>query len=121
MMRTLFVVLALSPVALGAQTETTAAQQQSARYGHTTAVPAAIAMRRGGAILLDGKLDESAWRNAQPISDFTQFDPDEGKPASQRAADSAFGDLQLWRDRGALYAARPDNIFLIKASWWTPM
>jgi hypothetical protein len=35
-----------------------------------------------------------------------------------RFADTAFGDLQLWRDRDALYAARPDNVFLIKASWW---
>jgi hypothetical protein len=82
--RTLFVFLALSPVALGAQRETTSAQQQSARYGHTTAVPSAIAQHRNGAILLDGKLDEPAWRAAEPITDFTQFDPDEGKPASQR-------------------------------------
>jgi hypothetical protein len=35
-----------------------------------------------------------------------------------RFADSAFGDLDLQRDRSALFAARPDNIFLVKASWW---
>jgi hypothetical protein len=30
----------------------------------------------------------------------------------------AFGDLDLPRDRSALLAVRPDNIFLVKASWW---
>jgi hypothetical protein len=38
-----------------------------------------------------------------------------------RAADTAFGNLELARDRDALYASQPDNIFLIKASWWLPM
>ena len=37
-----------------------------------------------------------------------------------RAADAPFGDLDLARDRSALFAARPDNIFLVKASWWLP-
>ncbi len=35
-----------------------------------------------------------------------------------RSADAAFGDLDFTRDRTALLAARPDNIFLVKASWW---
>ncbi|HMA25549.1 MAG TPA: hypothetical protein VKP00_16170, partial [Gemmatimonadaceae bacterium] len=35
-----------------------------------------------------------------------------------RFADAAFGDLDLQRDRTALMAAHPDNIFLVKASWW---
>jgi Domain of unknown function (DUF5916)/Carbohydrate family 9 binding domain-like len=35
-----------------------------------------------------------------------------------RSADAAFGTLDLVRDRAALLAARPDNIFLVKASWW---
>ena len=38
-----------------------------------------------------------------------------------RAADTTFGNLELSRDRDALYATRPDNILLIKASWWLPM
>jgi len=37
-----------------------------------------------------------------------------------RLADSGFGDLQFDRDRSALFAARPANIFLVKASWWLP-
>jgi hypothetical protein len=35
-----------------------------------------------------------------------------------RFADAAFGDMELERDRSALLAARPNNIFLVKASWW---
>jgi hypothetical protein len=35
-----------------------------------------------------------------------------------RSADAGFGTLALVRDRDALLAARPDNIFLVKASWW---
>jgi hypothetical protein len=37
-----------------------------------------------------------------------------------RLGDSAFGDLSFPRDRIALLAARPDNIFLVKISWWLP-
>jgi hypothetical protein len=38
-----------------------------------------------------------------------------------RAAGASFGDLDLHRDTDAILASRPDNIFLIKASWWLPM
>lgn len=37
-----------------------------------------------------------------------------------RSAGADFGDLEFTRDREALLAARPDNIFLVKASWWIP-
>jgi hypothetical protein len=38
-----------------------------------------------------------------------------------RFTESPFGDLQFGRDRAALFSTRPDNIFLVKASWWLPM
>ena len=31
---------------------------------------------------------------------------------------SPFGNLEFTRDREALFAAPPDNVFLVKASWW---
>jgi hypothetical protein len=37
-----------------------------------------------------------------------------------RAAGASFGDVQFWRDSDAMFTSRPDNIFLIKASWWLP-
>jgi hypothetical protein len=37
-----------------------------------------------------------------------------------RFAQSKFGDLDFGRDRGLLADTRPDNIFLVKASYWLP-
>lgn len=36
----------------------------------------------GGAVRVDGRLDEAAWRTAVPISDFVQKEPQEGAAAS---------------------------------------
>jgi hypothetical protein len=46
--------------------------------------PTAIAARRTGSIQIDGRLDESAWQAATPITEFRQNDPHEGQPASER-------------------------------------
>ena len=46
--------------------------------------PTAIAAQRTGSIQIDGRLDESAWQAATPVTDFRQFDPNEGQPASER-------------------------------------
>ena len=51
---------------------------------HAIPVPTALAALRSGPVTLDGKLDDAAWQAATPITEFTQSDPDEGKPASQR-------------------------------------
>jgi len=37
-----------------------------------------------------------------------------------RFTDDVFGNLDLHRDQRALWATQPDNIFLIKVSWWLP-
>jgi hypothetical protein len=88
------------PLALAAQTHGgSAAQSATARpnFGHTTAVPSATAVRRTDPIVLDAKLDEAAWTAAQPITDFKQVDPEEGKPASQRT------EVRFVYDNDALY------------------
>jgi hypothetical protein len=36
----------------------------------------------------------------------------------QRAGAESFGDFELSRDAGAIFRQRPDNIFVIKASYW---
>ena len=41
-------------------------------------------LRSAGALRLDGRLDDAAWRDAAPLTDFTQRDPAEGRPASFR-------------------------------------
>lgn len=67
-------VMVLGPVALAAQ--------PALDRAHTAAPPAALAARLTGAISVDGRLDEPAWQRATPITDFRQYQPDEGAPAS---------------------------------------
>ncbi len=63
----------------------------------TDAQPVAHAARRTGAVRIDGRLDESAWAAATPITQFTQQQPDEGRPASERT------DIRILYDDQALY------------------
>jgi hypothetical protein len=88
-MRLATVLVVCTPLALAAQAAQT--------YGHQLPVPSAVAVRRSGAIALDAKLDEAAWKAATPIAEFLQTDPDEGKPASQRT------EVRFLYDDNALY------------------
>jgi hypothetical protein len=76
-----------------------AAQGDSVRTpgAHATPAPTAVASPRLGPIVVDGRLDEAAWSKATPITDFTQNDPDEGKPASERT------EVRFLYDESALY------------------
>jgi hypothetical protein len=51
--------------------------------GHAGA-PVARAVPAEAPIRVDGRLDEVAWQAAPVVSDFTQLDPEEGRPASER-------------------------------------
>ena len=61
------------------------------------APPAVVAVRRSGPIRLDGRLDEPARRAASPATGFTQQQPNEGKPATQRT------EVRFLYDDDALY------------------
>jgi hypothetical protein len=56
-----------------------AAQQPAA---HPTPVPSAKAVHFADRLAVDGKLDETAWATATPITEFRQSRPDEGKPSA---------------------------------------
>lgn len=59
--------------------------------------PTVRAVRAQGSIRLDGQLDENGWRNA-PVADvFTQIEPSEASPSSQRT------EVRLVYDDQALY------------------
>ena len=75
----------------------TPASNASVSSGHTVPVPSARAARRNSAIALDGRLDDAAWQAATPVTEFTQSDPDEGQPASERT------EMRFLFDEGALY------------------
>ena len=66
-------------------------------YNHAEA-PRPIAVRlEGGSISLDGILDEAAWTNAPPITDFIQIVPFEGRPGSERT------EVRILYDDEAIY------------------
>lgn len=56
-----------------------------------------IATRAASAIVVDGRLDDAAWRTAAPAVDFRQRDPDEGKPPTEST------ELRIAYDNEALY------------------
>ncbi len=63
----------------------------------TVARPIANAVRRTSPIVVDGRIDEDAWKTAEVISDFRQFQPTEGARASQRT------EVRILYDDQAIY------------------
>jgi hypothetical protein len=55
-----------------------------AGHGHDRPITISRAVRTTAGIELDGRLSEPAWASAPVTDSFTQIDPDEGRPASQR-------------------------------------
>ncbi|MES2176364.1 MAG: DUF5916 domain-containing protein [Gemmatimonadota bacterium] len=76
--------------------ETILAQNTSASV-HPTAAPSASASPRNGAILIDGKLDDAGWQGAKLITQFTQTQPNEAAPATQRT------EVRVLYDNDAIY------------------
>jgi hypothetical protein len=82
--------LTLSPIA-----GTAAAAQTPAPPRHTDVV----AVRTSRPPVIDGKLTDECWALAVPTGDFTQEDPDEGKPATEHT------EVRILYDDVALYVA----------------
>ncbi|MDQ3242461.1 MAG: carbohydrate binding family 9 domain-containing protein, partial [Gemmatimonadota bacterium] len=81
-----------------ATTQTTAAAAATTARPHDQA-PTAVAARRNGAVEIDGRMDEAAWQAATPVTDFRQYDPNEGQPASERT------EARILIDDDAVYVA----------------
>src|SRR5205823_12426793 len=73
------------------------AMAQSPSVPPEAAPPVSHAVRSASAIHVDGHLDERAWRDAPMTDVFTQIDPEEGKPASERT------EVRVLYDDDALY------------------
>ncbi|MBC7789523.1 MAG: carbohydrate binding family 9 domain-containing protein [Anaerolineae bacterium] len=86
--------LFLLPVSLDAQSPTPV----SSTTDHA-AMPSITAARRAGDVKIDGRLDESAWNAATPAVNFTQRDPLEGQPVSERT------EVRVLVDDAAIYIA----------------
>ena len=80
------------------------------------------AIRLSSPVAVDGVLDEPVWQNGQAISNFTQRDPDEGAPPSQRTeVRIAYDDDALYVG-ARLYDTAPDSILarLTRRDWFVP-
>jgi len=85
----------------------------------TRSLPAARVLGRD-APTLDGRLDEAAWATARPATDFVQYEPAPGRPASQRTEarvlvtdDVLYVGMRLWDDQAdsirAQFVRRDDH------------
>jgi uncharacterized protein DUF5916 len=79
--------------------------------GQATSPPDVRLVWTEASIRLDGHLDEPAWATADSIFDFTQSDPDEGRPASERTVVRLLGTVRglyvgLWAYDGTPLAIR---------------
>ena len=94
---------------------TLAAQQNSASAeadATTTSLPIGVAVAAGVSDppVIDGRLDDAAWGRAAPMTGFTQREPQDGQPASERT------EVRVVFDDEALYVgvwafdSRPDAI-----------
>jgi hypothetical protein len=68
------------------------------------------AARLTAEISLDGVLSESAWAAALPVSDFTQREPQEGAPATERTEVRVLYDDNALYVGARLYDSSPDSI-----------
>jgi hypothetical protein len=88
-------------ILVGLLSTAVSAGQSPATHGSVSIVQA---VRATSPITLDGVLDDEVWLGATPATDFTQKDPEEGKPVSEHT------ELRVAYDEDALYiAARLDD------------
>ena len=80
------------------------------RVGAAPAPAAPRAVRATGALRLDGRLDEAAWASAETIEGFTQREPNEGAPATQRTVVRLVYDDAAFYVGARLYDTAPDSI-----------
>ena len=78
--------------------------------GTSRPTPVVTASRLTGSINLDGKLDEPAWASAAPVTSFTQYDPTEGAPASEKTEVRVLVGPDALYIGAKLYESDPANI-----------
>ena len=85
--------------------------QGNALHPDSTGVSAVHASRVGrNGITLDGVLAEPGWSQAQPVSDFTQREPDEGASATERTEVRVLYDDDAVYVGARLYDRSPDSV-----------
>jgi hypothetical protein len=100
------VVLVAMPAS--AQESVSASARIAARRGRVV-----TASRADARIILDGRLDEAAWRSAQPADSFVQRAPREGAPTSERTEVRILFDDDALYVGATLHDAHPDSILSV--------
>ena len=72
----------------------------------------ADAVRIGETIGIDGRLDEPAWSEAQPATDFTQWQPDSGQPSTERTEVRFLYDSSHLYVGAICYDSEPDRLIV---------
>ena len=78
--------------------------------GTSRPTPVVSAATLTSSINLDGKLDEPAWASASPVTSFTQMDPVEGTPASEKTEVRVLIGPDALYIGAKLYESDPGNI-----------
>ena len=99
---------------LAAQENRASAEAGATTTTTTTSLPIGVAFAAGflDPPVIDGRLDDAAWGRAAPMTGFTQREPQDGQPASERT------EVRVVFDDEALYVgvwafdSRPDAIVL---------
>lgn len=105
----------LIPVPLRAQDPT--AERPVAVVAHADA-PTATALGINEPVRIDGRLDEEAWSRAEAVTDFTQIDPEEGRPASERTEVRFLFDDEALYVGARLYDSQPITTRLARRDQW---
>jgi hypothetical protein len=66
----------------------------------------------GGSVEMDGRLSESFWENVEMVSDFTQKEPDEGQPPTERTEVGFVYDDHALYVGARMYSNHPDSLRL---------
>jgi len=100
-------------LALDAQAQSISGSSQSGRGGGASAVAGVVnlrAARRSAPIVLDGKLDEAAWKDAPAATEFTQSWPNPGKPPVDPMEVRVLYDGDAIYVGARMFDSRPDSI-----------
>ncbi len=112
-------------VALISLIPTVGTAQQGLSNGGYTEPPVASATRTAQEIDLDGRLDEAVWATVVPVTEFTQVDPEEGRPVSQPTevrilydADALYIGIRAWDDGPITTRLGRRDMDLLDSDWF---
>jgi hypothetical protein len=102
--------LAVVCIALGALAVVSPSYAQESSGSSTRRTIVAARVPDGESIQIDGVLDETAWRSAQPATDFLQRDPRNGAPATERTEVRVLFEPGRLVIGAMLYDSEPDRL-----------